>query len=183
VVPQAVFCPNCGAQPSNGKKFCQNCGQPTDPMAEICLKCGVRLVSAGYTVNGGNTQKLGSIKTMMLVGWIFTLLTLIGLCFYLLIAIVMGTVIGGMTNAMIPGVGVFTFGILIFEVIFLAVFTVPTILVFKRISRMRHAVDSGDITALKALDSVGWAIVALIFCGVVTGIMLLIAHSSIQELT
>jgi hypothetical protein len=47
---------------------------------------------------------------------------------------------------------------------------------------MRHAVDSGDIATLKALNSTGWAVVALIFCGIIPGVMLLVAHSSIEEL-
>ncbi|MGC8982096.1 MAG: SHOCT domain-containing protein, partial [Minisyncoccia bacterium] len=46
----------------------------------------------------------------------------------------------------------------------------------------RLAANKGDIQKLKELNSIGWAIVALIFTGIIPGIMLLIAHSAIEQL-
>ena len=164
--------------------YCPNCGKEMDQQAVFCPSCGAQPhnINAGDRSKAANAEKLPNIKTLLLVGWIFSLLTLIGLCLYLVIGIIIVTVIGGLTNTISPGVGAFTFGIFIFEIIFMAVFAIPTILVFRRFSKMRHAVDSGDIATLKALNSTGWAVVSLIFCGIIPGVMLLVAHSSIEEL-
>jgi len=185
---QAVFCPNCSAQPANGRKFCQNCGQTTDPAAEFCEQCGARLAT-GNTGNAGDKAKVANInfapnlKTLILVGWIFTLLALVAEGFYLLIAIIFGTILGGIGSAISPGTGAFVFGTFILEVIILAVFAIPSFLVFIRFGKMRKAIDAGDIKTLKSLNSTGWAVVALIFAGVIPGVMLLMVHSSIEELT
>jgi len=164
--------------------YCPNCGKEMDQQAVFCPSCGAQPhnSNAGNRSKAANAEKLPNIKTLVLVGWIFSLLTLIGLCLYLIIGIVIGTVMGGLTKYIPPGVGAFTFGILIFELIIMAVFAIPTILVFRRYNKMKHASDSGDIATLKALNSTGWAVVALIFCGIIPGIMLLVAHSSIEEL-
>lgn len=48
---------------------------------------------------------------------------------------------------------------------------------------MRTAANLGQVTELKQLNSIGWAVVALLFSGIIPGIMLLIAHSPIERLT
>jgi hypothetical protein len=47
---------------------------------------------------------------------------------------------------------------------------------------MRIAANKGDIKTLKELNSIGWAIVALIFSGIIPGIMLLVAAGPITSL-
>jgi hypothetical protein len=47
---------------------------------------------------------------------------------------------------------------------------------------MRNAVAHKDIQQLKELNSTGWAIAAIIFGGVIPGIMMLIAYSEIDTL-
>jgi hypothetical protein len=47
---------------------------------------------------------------------------------------------------------------------------------------MRSAANNGDIAALKSYNSLGWAIVALIFTNIVSGVLLLIAHGDIDNL-
>jgi hypothetical protein len=61
------------------------------------------------------------------------------------------------------------------------VLAIPSILVLRRTGRMRTAANKADVPLLKKLSSMGWAIVALIFTGVVTGILLLIAHGHIEK--
>ncbi len=125
------------------------------------------------------SEKLGSIKTEILIAWIFSLLTLIAwiglfLFYFIYFFIVLGLFVpyGGI----FVGIGL-AYGIIFF------IFMIPTILVFRRVSRMRNAANRGDINGLKSLNSLGWAIVALIFSGIIPGIMLLIVHSPIQELS
>jgi len=109
-----------------------------------------------------------SVKTEILVCCIFALLVLIawiwGFLWY--------TIVLGIFSASTPS----SLGIISL------VMMVPSIFVFRHANQMRRAANIGNIFRLKQLNSVGWGIVALIFTGVITGIMLLIAHMSINEL-
>jgi putative membrane protein len=66
--------------------------------------------------------------------------------------------------------------------IILLVFMIPSVLVMRRAESIYHAAKRNDVNGLKDADSVGWAVVALIFTGVIPGILLLVAHGSIPEL-
>jgi len=122
-------------------------------------------------------RALGSISTMVLVALIFAFITVI-----LQIALVSGDsyayaaafeqgVAGPLTSVM---VGVSGFSLLVFLII--------NVLVIRRTSNMYLAAKNGDIAALKSLNSLGWAIVALIFSGIISGILLLIVHGRISDL-
>jgi hypothetical protein len=114
---------------------------------------------------------------MVLVALIFAFITVL-----LQIALVSGDsyayaaafeqgVAGPLTSVM---VGVSGFSLLVFLII--------NVLVIRRTSNMYLAAKNGDIAALKSLNSLGWAIVALIFSGIISGIMLLIVHGRINDL-
>jgi len=62
------------------------------------------------------------------------------------------------------------------------VFLIIDAVVISRTWKMYSAVKNGDIATLKSLNSLGWAIVALIFSGVIPGVLLLIAHGRIEDL-
>jgi len=126
-----------------------------------------------------NSAKLGSIKTYLLVGWIFSILAVVGWTLLFLYFFVVLFVFTGLRGFYLGGIAV-VFG-LIYGIIGL-VFMIPSIIVMKRAGRLYNAANRADIPALKANDSVGWAIVALIFTGVIPGIMLLLAHGSIIDL-
>jgi mannose/fructose/N-acetylgalactosamine-specific phosphotransferase system component IIC len=64
----------------------------------------------------------------------------------------------------------------------LLVFLIIDVLVIRRISNMYLAAKNGDIAALKSLNSLGWAIVALIFTYIIPGVLLLIAYGMINDL-
>jgi hypothetical protein len=64
----------------------------------------------------------------------------------------------------------------------LLVFLIIDVLVISRTRDMYSAAKNGDIAALKSLNSLGWAIVALIFSGVVAGVLLIIAYENINSL-
>jgi len=55
-------------------------------------------------------------------------------------------------------------------------------MVFMRVSKMRKAANEGDIATLKATSNMMWAIIALIFSGVIPGIMLIISDGPIKQL-
>ncbi len=124
--------------------------------------------------------ELGSVKTEILVAWIFALLVVIGWIIGLIAGIYYLVILGILGG---PYVGpIFATMGVIYIVIFL-IMMIPSILVMNRTNRMRKAANKGDIQKLKELNSIGWAIVALIFTGIIPGIMLLIAHSPIEELS
>jgi uncharacterized membrane protein len=130
--------------------------------------------------------ELENVKTEILVAWIFALLALIGWIIGFLWELATGISIA-ISMASMPYIGLFGAGLFssLFFVGGIAFFIliIPTILVFQRTSRMRGAANRGDIEELGRLNSVGWAIAALIFSGVIPGIMLLIAHSPIERLS
>jgi len=122
-------------------------------------------------------RALGSISTMVLVALIFAILALIGEI------VVLGLV--GFASAVMSEQGIVSpaasaeLGVIGFlSVIFLIIDAV----VISRTWKMYSAVKNGDIATLKSLNSLGWAIVALIFSGIIPGVLLLIAHGRIEDL-
>jgi putative membrane protein len=106
-----------------------------------------------------STNGLSTIKTYILIAFIFNIIALI---------------------AWIVAAVAFLFTI-IFAIPFLVLFVIA-ILVFLRVYRMYNAVNSGDIATLKANSDMLWAVIALIFAGVIPGIMLIIADAPIKQL-
>lgn len=123
-------------------------------------------------------SELGSIKTEILVAFIFAVLVVvgwvIGLLFGIYYLIVLGILGGSYLGPFFLGLG------LTYTVVFL-ILMIPSILVMSRTNKMRKAANNGDIATLKKLNSIGWAIVALIFTGIISGVMLLLAHGPIAE--
>lgn len=106
-----------------------------------------------------NAGKLSSIKTYLLIALIFNIFAVIG---FAIATVALLIIIVGI------------------------IFVVPLVLsivVLTRINTMRSAAESGDISKLKETNSVGWAIIALLFAGVITGIMLLVANGTINDLS
>jgi len=146
--------------------------------SKILVKSKIFIDINVYLIVASGNQ-LGSIKTEILVAWIFALLVVIGWIIGLLVGIyylIFFGILGG------PYVGpVFLVTGIIYTVVFL-ILMIPSILVMNRTNRMRKAANKGEIDRLKELNSIGWAIVALIFSGIIPGVMLLIAHGPIEEL-
>ena len=139
---------------------------------------------------------LSGIDTDILVAWIFTIITILVLVLALVFSFAL-PLIGALS---IPAaassypyygygygyVASAVTGAILFWTIFVGiiylVMLIPSILVLMRLGRMRRAVRERDIGGLKALNSTGWAVVALIFAGVIPGIMMLVAKGPIDEL-
>ena len=122
-------------------------------------------------------RALGSIGTMVLVALIFAIIAAI------FEIVVLGLV--GFAGAVMSEQGIVSpaasaeLGFIGFISV---VFLIIDVLVISRTWKMYSAVKNGDIAALKSLNSLGWAIVALIFSGVIPGVLLLIAHGRIEDL-
>ncbi|QQG48103.1 MAG: zinc-ribbon domain-containing protein [archaeon] len=112
-----------------------------------------------------DSGRLSSIKTYLLVALIFNILSVVGLAIASLIFLLF---------LIIPVLG--------FIAVIPIVLLVLSLSVLNRVNQMRGAAERGDIAALKALNSVGWAVIGLLFAGIITGIMLLLANGSINEL-
>jgi len=130
----------------------------------------------------GSENQLGSIKTKILVAWIFALLVVIGWIIGLLAGIYYLVFLGILVNPYLGYLGSIYIGIGITYIIVFLILMIPSILVMNRTNMMRKAANKGNIAMLKELNSIGWAIVALIFAGIIPGVMLLIAHGPIEEL-
>jgi len=57
-----------------------------------------------------------------------------------------------------------------------------TFLVLRRIGHMLNAASNEDVRALKELGSMKWAVISLVFCGVIPGLMLLAVQRRITKL-
>jgi len=122
-------------------------------------------------------RALGSIGTMVLVALIFAIIAAI------FEIVVLGLV--GFAGAVISEQGIVSpaasaeLGLIGF---FSLIFLIIDVLVISRTWKMYSAVKEGDIATLKSLNSLGWAIAALICSGIVSGVLLLIAHGRIEDL-
>ena len=117
-------------------------------------------------------DRLSSIRTYLLVAFIFAILFMIVWVFAAIWTILTFAVLT------VAGLGIF---VLLPAFVYLVLFAV-SIIVFLRIWKMYKAVNAGDIATLKATSNVLWAIIALIFAGVIPGIMLIIADGPIKQL-
>jgi len=121
-------------------------------------------------------SKLNTIKTYMLIAFIFNIIFLIAWIaealwnIWIYVNFAAFFVFGGFA-------GIF----LVYTVVFFVLFALALI-VFFRVRKMYTAANSGDVATLKSLNNMLWAIIALIFAGVIPGIMLLISFGPINEL-
>ena len=129
-------------------------------------------------------RKIGSIRTYSLIAWVFSILVVVAWVILFLYYFVAIFLFAGLLGGAIPGFYYYgaALGLGLIYGIILMVFMIPSVLVMRRAGRIYHAAKRNDINGLKDADSVGWAVVALIFTGVVPGILLLVAHGPISEL-
>ncbi len=127
-----------------------------------------------------DSAKISNIKTYLLVAWVFSILVVVSWIILFLYYFVALFIFAGLLGAFYYYGALAAVG-LIYGIILL-VFMIPSIIVMRRAGRLYHAAKSADVQALKVNDSLGWAIVALIFTGVIPGIMLILAHGPITEL-
>ena len=117
-------------------------------------------------------SKLSTVKTYILIAFIFSIIFVIVWIVGFLYTIAAFAILAAV------GFGFFVIGPLIFYLIWFAV----SILCFLRIWKMYKAVNAGDVATLKETSNMMWAIIALIFNGVIPGIMLIISDGPIKQL-
>jgi len=129
------------------------------------------------------TEKFSTVKTDLLVGWIFSAIFVVvwavffadyifnDLVGYGLISSINGSSMSSRYFEGYLAVG-----------IFFLIWLIPTIVIMRRIGSMYRAASNGNIVQLKEISSQSWAVVALIFAGVIPGIMLWIAYGPINAL-
>ncbi len=122
-------------------------------------------------------NKFATIKSYIMIAFIFTIIALVAFA----ISAVWQIYTYATWSAYLTYYGVVGTGALVTGIVML-VFLVMTVLVFLRVRRMFTAANQGDVNTLKMYNNMMWAILALIFAGVLPGIMLLISFGPINEL-
>jgi putative membrane protein len=120
---------------------------------------------------------LGTIRTYILIAWIVSIIAMIG---FLLSAVWQIIAYATFSSAFYVFGYVATY-LIVYGIVYL-VFGILSILVFLRVWKMWKAVNANDIATLKATSNMMWAIIALIFAGVLPGIMLILADGPIKQL-
>ena len=142
--------------------------------------------------NAVNQRAMGSAPTLVLIAMILSILVIIGFGFYsiALLAIIaipvtfpfvafLGLIpVSGLANA--SGVQV-AFPFVAFLGLIPLAFLVISIWVLYRILTIRRFMESGDAKSAYDADSVAFGIVALIFNGIITGILLLVARDDLRR--
>ena len=123
--------------------------------------------------------RLASIRTYILIAWIFSIISMIAFVLGAVSYIITFATFSALTFGY--GIGFFSGIFIVYAVVFL-VFAVFSFMVFMRVWKMYKAVNAGDIATLKATSNMMWAIIALIFAGVIPGIMLIISDGPIKQL-
>ena len=119
-----------------------------------------------------SSTNLSTIKTYMLIAFIFSIIFVI-----VWIAAALWT-FAAFALLSVVGLGIF---VVLPAIVYLVLFAF-SIMVFLRIYKMYKAANAGDIATLKATSNMLWAIIALIFAGVIPGIMLIISDGPIKQL-
>lgn len=119
-----------------------------------------------------SADRLATIKTYILIAFIFNIIFVI-----VWIAAALWT-LAAFAILSVVGLGIF---VVLPAIVYLVLFAFA-IIVFLRVYKMYKAVNAGDIATLKATSNMLWAIIALIFAGVIPGIMLIIADGPIKQL-
>jgi hypothetical protein len=134
------------------------------------------LARQGAPIVPVNQVQLGSIRSNIHIAWIFELLSIvisiIGSIGIFVVAGLFGPFLGGLFFLVFLAEGGW----------YLIPLFVVSLVVFLRITRMRAAANVGDLSELVRLNTTAWGVLALIFGGVIPGIMLLMAHSSATNL-
>ncbi len=123
-----------------------------------------------------DSSKLATLKTYMLIAFIFNIIAIIGFA--------LGGIYDIITWATWAGYdyfGILT-GLIVWGIVYLVFAGLAAWIFLTRVNPMYKAANTGDVATLKSLNNMMWAILALIFAGVLPGIMLLISFGPINEL-
>lgn len=117
------------------------------------------------------TRGFGSAPTMVLIAEIFS-----GIILAIWVISLIATVISA---AFVPGIAMIA-TLIIYPFIF-AIFFGVSVYVFLNIIKIKDAIDRGDAAEAFNRDSVGFGVVALLFNGLIPGILLLLAREDLRQ--
>jgi hypothetical protein len=123
--------------------------------------------------------RLSTVKTYITIAFVFSIIFVIVWVAWGLWDIVLFATTASVFSYFGAG---YVAGVFLIPGIVLLVFFAFGLIVFLRIWKMYKAVNAGDIATLKATSNIMWAIIALIFAGVIPGIMLIISDGPIKQL-
>ncbi len=129
-----------------------------------------------------DSSKLASLKTYMMIAFIFNIIAMIVFLLGGIWEIITWATWSGSYGIWGQYIAGYATGFLVYGVVLLVFGVFSLFIFFTRIRKMYTAVNTGDVATLKALNNQMWAILALIFAGVLPGIMLLISFAPINEL-
>ncbi len=175
------YCPNCGAENPDDAKYCIKCGiifkedqsVATQKISTYTALNGLGMAGNAQTVDYHLEQTLNSIKKYLLVAWVFSLIVLLGIIYINITSLFSFTYYYSSIITLGP--------LLLMWPVMLFLSLILSLAIFFHINSMRKAANNNDINKLSYLNSVGWAVAALIFDGIIPGIMLFIANGLIKE--
>ena len=129
-----------------------------------------------------DSSKLASLKTYMLIAFIFNILAIIAFVIYGIWDIYAGATISSYLGGYLGYAAGWGTTTIIMGVVFLVIGGIAAWIFLTRVNPMYKAANTGDVATLKSLNNMMWAILTLIFTGVLPGIMLLISFGPINEL-
>lgn len=132
-------------------------------------------------MSSSDSVDVNSIRTYILIAWIVTIAILaiwaILFVYYFVWIFIVGMA-SSMGNPYAPYyLSGYYIGVGLASGIVFLILIIPSFLVFRRVRKMKAAIDQEDLDTVKKLNTTGWAIIALIFAGVIPGIMLFLTNS------
>ena len=128
-------------------------------------------------------ERFSAVKNDLLIGWIFSAVFVVVWAIFFAEYIFNNLIGSGLIN-LVHGSSLsssYSIGYLVVGIFFL-IWMIPTIVIMRRLGSMYRAASNGNIARLKEANTQSWAIVALVFAGIIPGIMLLVAYGPINML-
>jgi hypothetical protein len=135
---------------------------------QIVISDEGNVIQAQQLGNAVNHRAMGSAPTLVLIAMILSILIIIGFGISFIVLLIL------LANPV-----TFPFGG--FIVFIFLVFLVISIWILHNILEIRKFIESGDAKSAYEADTVAFGIVALIFNGIITGILLLVARDDLRR--
>ncbi len=122
-----------------------------------------------------NSGDIGSAPTLITIAFVFSILAVIGY----VIALFAYSLLGIVTVSTPSGSTVMAFAI--FPLVIFLIFLLIDIYILIRIMKIRKSISNGNYKSAYNENSLGFDILALIFGGIITGILLLVARDGLNR--
>jgi hypothetical protein len=125
---------------------------------------------------------VGSAPTLITIAFVFSILAVLGYAILFIIYSVTAISVVSVTSSTssISSTPAFS-GLIIILIVFFLIFFLIDIYILIRIMKIRKLIDNGDYNSAYDKNSVAFGILALIFGGIITGILLLVARDGLNK--